>query len=237
MAEETRESQLIQTFAMLADTLVAGFDVVDLLQGLVEKCQVLLDTTDAGILLADGEGRLEVLASTDERIELIELMQLEPNDGPCVECFRTGRSVSVPEIEALDDKWPQFRRSAIEQGYHAVHALPLRLREETIGSLNLFREQAGPLAEFDATAAQAMADVATIGILQERTIAESDLIRRQLQRALDSRVLIEQAKGVVSYTRRISIDDAFAMIRGFAREHQRALTSVAEDIVERRLEL
>ena len=232
-----REAEIIRTFATLADSLVGGFDAVDLLQTLVERSAALLDATDAGILLADGTGRLEVVASTDERAQLVELMQLGHDGGPCVECFTSGVAVSIPNIGALHDRWPLFRSAAVAQGFHALHAVPLRLRDKTIGSLNLFRDQAGELAEFDIVAAQALADVATIGILQERAVRESDVVTRRLQRALDSRVIIEQAKGVVAYVSEVSVDEAFRLIRAYARDQQRGIVEVASDIIDRRITL
>ncbi len=232
-----REAEIIRTFATLADSLVAGFDAVDLLQTLVERSAALLDATDAGILLADGTGRLEVVASTDERAQLVELMQLGHDGGPCVECFTSGVAVSIPDIGALHDRWPLFRNAAVAQGFHSLHAVPLRLRDKTIGSLNLFRDEAGELGEFDIVAAQALADVATIGILQERAVRESDVIAQQLQRALDSRVIVEQAKGVVAYVSEVSVDEAFRLIRAYARDHQRGIVEVANDVVDRRITL
>ncbi|NEN05147.1 GAF and ANTAR domain-containing protein [Diaminobutyricibacter tongyongensis] len=237
MTVNEREAEIIRTFATLADSMVAGFDAVDLLQTLVERSAELLDATDAGILLADGTGRLEVVASTDERSQLVELMQLGPGGGPCVECFTTGIPVAIPDISAARDRWADFCDAALAQGFHALHAVPLRLREKTIGSLNLFRDQAGELGEFDLAAAQALADVATIGILQERAVRESDVITQQLQRALDSRVIIEQAKGVVAYVNDVPVDEAFRVIREYARDHQRGIVEVAADIVQRRLTL
>jgi GAF domain-containing protein len=237
MTVNEREAEIIRTFATLADSMVAGFDAVDLLQTLVERSAALLDATDAGILLADGRGRLEVVASTDERSQLVELMQLGHGGGPCVECFMTGVPVAIPDIEAARDRWALFCDAALAQGFHALHAVPLRLRDQTIGSLNLFRDQPGELGEFDLAAAQALADVATIGILQERAVRESDLITEQLQRALDSRVIIEQAKGVIAYVDDVPVEEAFRRIRGYARDHRRSLVDVAADIVQRRLTL
>jgi transcriptional regulator with GAF, ATPase, and Fis domain len=178
-----------------------------------------------------------VVASTDERSQLVELMQLGEGGGPCVECFTSGLAIAIPDIAAARDRWAQFCDAALAQGFHALHAIPLRLREKTIGSLNLFREQTGELGEFDIAAAQALADVATIGILQERAVRESDIITQQLQRALDSRVIIEQAKGVVAYVNDVPVDEAFRLIRAYARDHQRGLVDVAADIVQRRLRL
>jgi GAF domain-containing protein len=237
MQETTREGRILETFAVLADSLVADYDIVDLLQTLVERCQELLSISQAGILLADGEGELHVVASTDERSGLIELMQLGPDGGPCVECYRSGSAVAVPDLALVAGTWTQFHAEATEQGFHAVHAFPLRLRRATIGSLNLFGDETGSMTEIDTVAAQAMADVATIGIMQQRALAESDVVRNQLQHALDSRVVIEQAKGVVSYSHRIPVDEAFTRIRSYARSNGMQLTMVAQQIVRRELVL
>jgi hypothetical protein len=237
MTVNEREADIIRTFATLADSLVGGFDAVELLQTLVERSAALLDATDAGILLADGTGRLEVVASTDERSQLVELMQLGPDGGPCVECFTTGVTIAIPDIRAVRDRWSLFCEAALAQGFHALHAFPLRLREKTIGSLNLFRDQVGELGEFDIVAAQALADVATIGILQERAVRESDVITEQLQRALDSRVIIEQAKGVVAYVKDVPVEEAFGLIRAYARDSRRGLVDVAADLVQRKIVL
>jgi GAF domain-containing protein len=231
----TRERQLLQTFAKLADTLVDDYDIVDLLQLLVDTCRDVLDMTAAGILLADGRGDLEVIASTSESSRLVEMLQLNAEAGPCIESFRSGRAVSLPDIEQAPAEWAGFRRSALDQGYRSVEALPLRLREATIGTLNLLRSEPGRPPEDDLTAAQAFADVATIGILHERSIRESTVLSEQLQAALNSRIVIEQAKGVVAHTRGVPIDEAFALIRDYARSHRLGLSLVAARLVDRSL--
>lgn len=237
MTSQTRERKLLETFARLADTLVADYDVVELLQMLVETCRDTLDMTAAGILLADGRGELELVASTSESSRLVEMMQLSAEAGPCVESYRSGRPVAVPDIQDSPPEWSQFKESALVQGFRAVDALPLRLRESTIGTLNLLRSEPGPAPEEDVTAAQAFADVATIGILHERSIRESAVLSEQLQAALNSRIVIEQAKGVVAYTRGVSIDDAFTVIRDYARSHRLGLSYVAAQLVDRSLTL
>lgn len=234
---QTREGQLLQTFVTLADTLVADYDVVDLLCTLVDKCATLLDAAAAGIILSAGDGELEVVASTNERSRLVEILQLKAGSGPCVESFLTGKAVAVSNIDAVGEKWPRFRAGALEQGFASMHAVPLRLRATTIGSLNLFWDRTGGLSEADINTVQALADVATIGILQERAIRESDVIRRQLQHALHSRVLIEQAKGVLAYTHDIHMGKAFDLIRDHARKHGMPLADVAERVVSRNLSL
>jgi transcriptional regulator with GAF, ATPase, and Fis domain len=227
----TRTEQLFEAFATLADTLVAGYDVLDLLQTLVENCQGLLDVDSAGILLLSNDDALEVVASTSESNMLVEIMQLDANAGPCMECFTTSAVVSLPDIDIGSDRWPDFCTTARAQGILSVYAIPLRLRETTIGTLNLMRNERGELNQHDIRAAQALADVATIGILQERTIRDSSTIRDQLQNALSSRIVIEQAKGVVAETAQLSMEDAFQLIRRYARAHQATLVSVAQQLV------
>jgi GAF domain-containing protein len=234
---DVMQRRLLETFVKLADTLVADYDVVDLLQMLVDTCRDVLDTTAAGILLADESGELELVASTSEASRLVEMMQLSAEQGPCIESFRSGRRVSVPDIADSNPEWWQFRGSALRQGFRSMDALPLRLREATIGTLNLLRASSGPAPDEDIAAAQAFADVATIGILHERALRESAVLTEQLQSALNSRIVIEQAKGVVSHTRGVSIDEAFALIREHARSHGTGLSVVAAQIVDRTLRL
>ena len=228
---------LLDVFATLADTLVDEYDVVDLLQALVDATVDLLDVQASGILLADPHGDLELIASTSESGKLVELIQLSADEGPCIDSFREATPVSIPEIAAVAADWPRFAEVAATAGFRSAHAFPLRLRRTTIGTLNLFRTTPEALDRFESRAAQAMADVATIGILHERTLRESDATREQLESALQSRVVIEQAKGVVAYTAAISVEEAFERIRKHARGGRRALADVARDIVERRLEL
>lgn len=237
MATETRESKLSAAFVKLADTLVADFDVVDLLHWLVEECTEILDTEAGGLLLVDPAGELQVVASTSEEAALVEVFQLAGGDGPCLDCFRTGTPVTVGDIEADAHRWPRFAVEALQHGFRSVHATPLRLRGQTLGTMNLFSHQVGALPPEDIAIAQALADVATIGILQERSLRSSQLLSEQLQYALDSRVLIEQAKGVVAATLNTTMDNAFAIMRTHARDRNLPLREVAEALVTRRLRL
>jgi GAF domain-containing protein len=235
--EATRSELLFDAFTTLADTLVAGYDVIDLLQSLVEYCHDLLDVDSAGILLLNSQDELEVGASTSEANTLVEIMQLDADAGPCLEAFRTRTVVSVPDIDAGSDRWPAFSATARAQGIASVYAIPLRLRQTTIGTLNLMHNEPGEINPHDIRAAQALADVATIGILQERTIRDASTIRDQLQQALSSRILIEQAKGVVAETRTLSMDAAFDQIRAYARARQLPLSTVARQLVTREIRL
>ena len=233
----SREGLLAASFVSLADTLVVGYDVVDLLQNLVDTCATVLDAAAVGLLLVDEEGVLEVVASTSERSRLLEILQLREGLGPCVECYATGAVVSVPDIRTMRPDWHLFKEGALEQGFTSVHSVPLRLRGSTLGALNLFRETAGALNLEDAAAAQALADVATIGIVHERALRQSEVTREQLQRALDSRVIIEQAKGVIAQSREIDMNGAFSLLRGYARSKALPLSQVAAMVVERSLVL
>jgi GAF domain-containing protein len=237
MAANTRETQLVETFVTLADTLVVGYDVVDMLHTLVENCAQLFGASAGGILLADAAGDLEVVASTNERSLLVELLQLRLGGGPCFECYATGRAVSVDDLRTVTDAWPKFRVGALEQGFISLHAAPLRLRDDLLGSLNLFWDVPGGLDPRDGRMIQALADVATISILQERAVRESDLAREQLQHALSSRVTIEQAKGVIAHRRQLDMSEAFNTIRDYARSHRLPLGQVAADVVNRSLDL
>jgi len=237
MTKLTREQSLVGTFVAMADSLVDDYDIVDLLQRLVEDCILLFDASVAGILLLSGSGELEVIVSTNERSEFVGLMQVRAGEGPCVEAVTTGRVVSVEDLAAMADRWPRFAADARRGGFASIHAIPMRLRSSTIGSLNLFRDQVGEIDGDDAAAAQALADVATISILQHRLAEESALTQLQLQRALQSRVVIEQAKGFLAQRKDIATDAAFDLIRTHARSTRTRLGDIAKQVVARELEL
>jgi len=231
MTTVTRESKLSAAFVKLADTLVTEFDVIDLLHLLVGQCTDILDTQAGGIMLADPTGQLQLAASTSEEAELVEIFQLAAGEGPCLDCFRTGTPVTVGNIEADGGPWPTFSTEALKFGFRSVHATPLRLRGQVIGTMNLFSHHVGALVSEDIAVAQALADVATIGILQERHIRNVNVVAEQLQRALDSRILIEQAKGVLAATLNTTMNDAFALMRTYARDRNLPLRQVADDVI------
>ncbi|SED63348.1 GAF domain-containing protein [Amycolatopsis tolypomycina] len=231
-----RERQVTRTFVALADTLVDNFDVADLLHTLVRRCVELLDVAAAGLTLADERGSLQVLASSTEQARLLELFQLGIDEGPCVECFSSRAPVLVADITAEGARWPRFAAEAARQGFASVHSMPMRLRKQTIGALNLFGTLPGELGADDIDLAQGLADTATIGILQERAIRHEEMMSEQLQTALNSRVTIEQAKGVLAVTGQLGMDDAFVALRSYARSHNVLLGEVARGLAERTLD-
>lgn len=223
---------LAKTFVELADSLVADFDLIDFLRLLTDRCVGMLDAGAAGVLLADRDGRLRVMAASDEQVRLLELFQLQNDEGPCLECFRTGAPVIVHDLTREVDRWPRFVAVAHRSGFGAVQALPMRLRDETVGALNLFRAAPGPFDPAATLVAQALADVATISLLQQRTAHRSTILNEQLQTALNSRVLIEQAKGKLAERQGIGMEHAFSSLRGYARAHNRRLADVARAFID-----
>jgi transcriptional regulator with GAF, ATPase, and Fis domain len=226
------DDRLARTFVELADTLVDAFDVVEFLHMLVDRCVELLDVSATGLLLGDSCDRLQVMAASAENIHLLELFQLQNHEGPCLECYRTGTPVSHPDLSVAADRWPLFAPAATESGFRTVHALPMRLRSQVIGALNLFHTDPNALAPGVTRIGQAMADVATIGLIQERALHQQDILVDQLQTALDSRIVIEQAKGVLAERHHIDPGHAFTLLRTHARNHGRRLTELAAAVID-----
>ncbi|HEY3501662.1 MAG TPA: GAF and ANTAR domain-containing protein [Actinocatenispora sp.] len=226
-----RDDRLAEALVEFADTLVDDFDVIDFLHRLAARCVELLDVDAVGLMLADQYGQLRVLAASSEQARLMDLLQVQTDAGPCVLCYRDGEAVSVEDVALLDRRWPAMSPLAAELGLHAVFALPMRLRDEVIGVANLFRARPGPLAEEDRRIGQALADVATIGLLQERALRRRQVLAEQLQSALNTRVVIEQAKGVLAERFRLDMDVAFRALRTFARSRRERLSDVAIDVV------
>lgn len=231
----TREQRIVETFVEFADTLVADFDVVEFLHLVTERCVELLDCNEAGVLLADAAGTLRVIASSSERTDALELLQTQNDEGPCFECYHRDRSVVSENLDADVDRWPTFAPAAVQAGFGSMHAVPMRARSRTIGGLNLFRAATGRLSVPDMPLAQGLADIAAVALLNERQERESHDTVGQLQSALQSRVVIEQAKGVLAERAHISMDDAFRRLRSYAREHNQRLAHVARELTSSRL--
>jgi transcriptional regulator with GAF, ATPase, and Fis domain len=225
------EQRLADAFIEMADTLVDDFDVIDFLHLLTDRCVGLLDVSAAGLLLTDQQDALRVVAASSEQTRLLELFQLQTDEGPCLDCFRTGHPIAVPDLAVDDHRWPRFTAEARQTGFASVHALPMRLRSDVIGALNLFHTQPGALVPETIRLGQALADIATIGLLQERAIRRRETLAEQLQTALSSRVLIEQAKGIIAERHRIDMDQAFSLLRQAARSRSHRLSDLANAIV------
>ncbi|GAA2157791.1 GAF and ANTAR domain-containing protein [Actinomadura napierensis] len=229
-----RPQRVAQAFVALADTLVTGFDVIEFLQQLAEQCVELLQVDTTGIMVTDQRGHLRLMAASSEQTRLLELFQLQNEQGPCLDCFHSGRPVHCADLSGPEAaRWPRFASRARNSGFAAVTGLPMRLRAEVIGAINLFRAEPGSLSDQHLALGQAIADIATIGLLQERAIRQGEVLNEQLQTALNSRVVIEQAKGVLAERHDCSMDEAFALLRRYARAHDRLLTDLAHAVVSR----
>ncbi|MHB8466108.1 MAG: GAF and ANTAR domain-containing protein [Acidimicrobiales bacterium] len=227
----TREAVLARTLVELADTLVDDFDVVELLTLLTDRCVEVLDVDAAGLMLAAPDGDLRVMAFSSETMRVLELFELQSEEGPCLECYRTGQPVVNQDLTTVNGRWPRFAPEALDAGFQSVHALPMRLRGVVIGALNLFHIRPGQMSQADVDAAQALADVATIAILSHRATLESQVLNEQLNHALNSRIVIEQAKGMVAERENLNMEQAFSALRNHARNHNLRLVGVAHDVI------
>ncbi|MEX2533535.1 MAG: GAF and ANTAR domain-containing protein [Nitriliruptoraceae bacterium] len=226
------ERQLLDAFVELADTLVEDFDLVDFLCGLTERVVALEIAAEVGILLVDEGGVLQFIAASHERTQMLELFQVEHDEGPCQDCFTTGEPVSVPNLADTDERWPLFTTKALALGFRSVQAVPLRLRGTVLGAMNLFLTEPGGITTQGLAVVQAMADIATIGVLQQRELHRAHTVEGQLQSALQSRIGIEQAKGIVAEQGQMDPDAAFDLLRLYARTNNRKLLDVARAVID-----
>lgn len=234
MSNSEREPEVVAAFVSLATRLADGFDIVDLLSGLTSDCARLLDVASAGLLLADTSGALHLLAASSEATRELELFQLQRDEGPCLDCFHSGEPVSVPNL-SQEARWPQFVGAARAAGFESVHALPMRLHQTVLGALNLFGTSPGELTGTDLALAQALADVASVALVQEKAAADKDLVVLHLNTALTSRIVIEQAKGLLSQMGDLDMEESFAALRHYARDHNVKLSNVAASVISREL--
>ncbi|MGW7275729.1 GAF and ANTAR domain-containing protein [Streptomyces sp. NPDC054864] len=230
----TREEQLLAAMVDAVDTLVDDFDLIDFLHQLCDRCNELLDVSAVGVMLADPAGGLQLIAASDEHTRLLELFALQADQGPCVECHRNGTarfniSLKSPEETAA---FPLFAERALRAGFATTHALPMRLRQKVVGAMNLFDSREQKLSDGDARVAQALADVATIAILQHRTVVHGNIERSQLRAALSSRIVIEQAKGILAERWQATLDEAFDALRQHARAHQQPLAGLCTQLID-----
>jgi len=231
MATVSRQ-RLAEVFVEMADTLVDDFDLIEFLHTVTVRTGELVEVAAVGLLLADHHGTLQFMAATDDATQLLELFQVQHQEGPCRDAYLTGTPVVNADLREAATQWPRFAPRAAEVGFRSVHAIPLRLRSTVIGALNLFGTDRGVLGPDDVRVVQALADVATIGLLQERAIHRAEVLTEQLQGALNTRVVIEQAKGAISRAHGISVDEAFIRLRGYARRHNRKLSELAHAVLD-----
>ena len=233
---ESRERQNIRDFVVMSNELVDDYDIVDVLTQLTGHCAHLLDVSSAGLLLADGRRVLHLAASSSERTHHLETFQLQRDEGPCLDCFRDGRQVLIPDLAEEAHRWPQFTRAARDAGFASVHALPMRLTGSVLGALGLFGDEPGTLSDDDLALAQALLHVASVALVNERSATDRATVNSQLQRALTSRILVEQAKGVIAHAGDLGMEDAFTVLRRYARDHGIKLSVTASQVVARELD-
>jgi GAF domain-containing protein len=228
----TRESDVVWSFVEMADNLVDDYDVVDLLTRLSHRCVNLLGVSAAGVMLVSPTGHLGLAASSSEAMRLLELFELQAEEGPCLDAFRTGERIEHENLDGQTGRWPSFAAAALQAGFQSASALPLRLRDVTVGALNLLNTERTPMDVADIIVARAFADLAALSILQHQASEEAQRLNQQLSAALSSRVVIEQAKGVISERAGVHLDEAFARLRAYARNHNLRLTDVARAAVD-----
>ncbi|WP_139979429.1 GAF and ANTAR domain-containing protein [Nocardioides litoris] len=232
---ESREREVVAAFVEVANELVDDYDVVEMLTRLTMNCARLLDVASAGLLLADAGGVLHLAAASSERVRDLEVLQLQRDEGPCLDCFHRREAVVSLDLQRDHERWPRFVQAAVEAGYGSVHALPMRLRDTALGTLGLFGNDPSGLTDDDLALAQALVHVASVVIVNDRIATDRDLLNSQLQHALTSRIALEQAKGVMAHAGGLSMEDAFDALRRYARDHGRRLTEVARAVVARDL--
>src|SRR5256884_297961 len=230
--EMTREADVVKSLVEMADTLAGDYDVVDMLTGVADRCVHLLGVSAAGVMLASPAGSLALVASSSEAMRLLELFELQQQEGPCLDAFRTGEPVQHQNLQAGAGRWPSFSAAARKAGFASASALPLRLRDVTLGALNLLSVTRAPMDQADVIVARAFADLAALAIVQHRAGAEAQRLNEQLSGALTSRVVIEQAKGVIAERAGIDLAEAFSRLRAYARNHNLRLTDVAQTAID-----
>lgn len=237
VSSQQRELRLSTAFGKLAGMLAADFDMVELLQTLVEECKELSGTQAGAVLLVDPHGDLRLVASTSAEVDLVEITQLTAGSGPCLECFHSGTAIGFEDTDGTDDKWPEFQSAMKKQGFRSLHSTPVRLRDNVLGAMALLGTKAGSLTESDAAVAQALADVAAIGVVQQRNPRELQTVATRLQQALDDRIVIEQAIGMLSQLHSITVDQAFRALQTYARENSSTIRTTAEKVTDRTIDL
>lgn len=233
LSDKSREAKINAAFVAMADALMKEYDIVDLLSTLLNACTDVLGVDAGGILLVDAAGDLELVASTSEEAQVVETIIIAAGEGPCIDCYESAAPVSVAEIEDVAERWPRFHRAALEQGFRSTYAVPMRLRSDVVGVMNLLHSRSGQISDEDGSVAQALADIAVLGVLHERNFRSPFAITEQLHLALDTRILVEQAKGVLAHAENLTMTEAFNALRQYAHDNDTTLRRVAEAITHR----
>jgi GAF domain-containing protein len=232
MTSGTRESEVVAAFIAFADQLVEDFDLLDLTIELTEVCARLLDVAAAGLLLADAAGRLHLLAATSEEARRVEVFQLQREEGPCLDCYHSGRPVTITNLAAVAKRWPRFVQAATDAGFVSVHAIPMRLQGGVLGALGLFGPAEGALNDSDLALARAFAHVASIAIAQQHRSSSRSKLLPDLQAAVASRATLEMAKGIVAADYTVDMQTAFTYLRRYAHASQQPLSQLARRLVD-----
>jgi hypothetical protein len=230
MTDTPRETRVLNAVVALVDSLLEDFDVVDLLTTLTQHCVELLDVAAVGILLGNPLQQLRLLAATSEQARELEVFQLQADEGPCLDCYATGQTISVADLQAATTRWPRFVPVAVEAGFASVHAVPMRAAGIVLGALGLFGTSPGELGEADLLVGQTLSHVACVAIVQEHPPTPSTVMP-PLRTALTNRVIVEQAKGLLHEMLDVSVEDAFHLLRTYARVNGEHLTELARRLM------
>ena len=226
------QSALVRAFIRASDTLTDDYDLESSIANLIEVCLQLTPGAEASVVLADEHGDLSLAGSSSERKRLLEQHQIDRKSGPSIESYESGAANSYDLVRTDSFPWPEFARLARAVGFRITRSIPLRLRDDTIGVLSIADKSAGTRPAVQDALLQALADTTTIGFLNRRTYSASSRLNHQLQTALNTRVLIEQSKGVVAARLGLTVDQAFEMLRSYARSSNRKLIDVASSLLE-----
>jgi GAF domain-containing protein len=232
----SREARIGQLFVELADTLIDDFDVVELLHRLAEACTEVLEVDAAGLMLTDLRGGLRLVAWSPDAMKRLEVFELQTDEGPSMDAIRTGRAVVNVDVTEARERWPRFTAAALAADIRSAHALPLRLRGQLIGVMNLFSTEEQRMSENDIALGQALADVATISLLQQRAIRDQSILAEQLHAALNTRIVLEQAKGMLAELSGLSPAETFHYLRDHARRTGQLLRAVAQQVIDGQLD-
>ncbi|MFJ8827480.1 GAF and ANTAR domain-containing protein [Streptomyces sp. NPDC102467] len=234
----SREQQLARAFVALADTVSPGFDPLALFETLVGDCVQLLDVQASAVMMADARGGLRTMAASDEQAAFLELLQLQTGRGPCMQCYRSKTPVHVTDLEQAKDQWPRLVSAALDAGFRSMHALPLRVHEQIIGAVNLFRTSPGNMNADDTAVGQALADIAALSLLNWTNEAprDGDIITR-VQSAIVAKATVEMAKGMIARYGGLSIPDASTALHAYTQRRQARLSETAQALTERTLDL